>query len=166
MAAISAKTVTPAKEQSLPRTGTVFILYGTHTGTSRELAVETAEALQGAGVEAEVWDTQSFPFGQLREIHDLLVLISTDGDGEPPLMAEDLFAFLQGGTAPRLDHLHYSVLALGDRCYYHFCEAGKQIDRALHMLGASRMVPRMDCDLDYEQPFSAWLQSVRAYLQG
>lgn len=164
MSAMSTKVIPPEKEVTGVSTGTVFILYGTHTGTSKELAEQAAEALQMAGVESEVWDMQSFPFGELCEVRHLLIVVSTDGDGEPPLMAEGFFEFLKDDAAPRLDHLRYSVLALGDSCYYRFCEAGKQMDAALQHLGASRLAPRVDCDLDYEQPFSVWLQSVRTFL--
>lgn len=143
------------------RQGIVQILYATHTGTSRDLAEQAALELEEAGRKVEVSDTQSFPFDKLAQARILLVIISTDGDGEPPLMAEDLFEFLGAQPALRLDQVHYSVLALGDSCYYRFCEAGKRLDRLLQDLGAHRFAGRVDCDLDYEEPYADWIGAVK-----
>jgi sulfite reductase (NADPH) flavoprotein alpha-component len=161
---MSARPLKGEKEEVSLTPGVVHILYATHTGTSRDLAAQAALDLEEAGVETAVSDTQSFPFDRLREIPTLLAIISTDGDGEPPLMAEDLFDFLGSQPALRLDQLDYSVLALGDSCYYRFCEAGKQLDGLLQGLGAHRFTGRVDCDLDYEESYADWIEAVKGHL--
>lgn len=143
----------------------IWIVYGTHTGNSEQLAAETARYLGRAGLETKVTDMESFAFQDLASIRRLLIIVSTDGDGEPPIMAEDLLAYLHSDASPRLPNLRYSVLALGDTCYYRFCQTGKDFDSALQHLGAIRLMDRMDLDTDYDQDYQRWLESVSRTFQ-
>lgn len=145
--------------------GPVWILYGTHTGTSRMLADETSRYLQQAGTPTIVTDMESFDPGDLPRLRRLVVIVSTDGDGEPPLMAEGLLEYLRGSGAPRLPELRYGVVALGDTRYYRFCQAGRDFDTVLQHLGAARVMERADLDADYEDEFQKWLLSVPEALQ-
>jgi sulfite reductase (NADPH) flavoprotein alpha-component len=138
----------------------VRILYGTHTGTSQMLAQETARYLQQAGTPTIVTDMESFDPGDLPGLRRLVIIVSTDGDGEPPLMAEGLLEYLRGAAAPRLPGLRYGVVALGDTRYYRFCQAGRDFDTELRRLGAARVMERQDLDTDYEDGFQKWLLSV------
>lgn len=142
----------------------VVILYGTHTGNSHELAKDAAEALGKAGWEARVCDMGDFKPTELASIYRLLVIVSTDGEGEPPLMAEDLLAYLYSNKAPDLGHLWYSVLALGDTCYDQFCQAGKDFDAVFETLGGRRLAARVDCDVDFEENYAIWLSEVKENL--
>jgi sulfite reductase (NADPH) flavoprotein alpha-component len=97
----------------------------------------------------------------------LYVVISTHGDGDPPDEARGLYEFLGTKRAPQLPELQYSVLALGDTSYPKFCEAGRVIDERLAKLGAKRLLPRVDCDVDFEKLAQTWaddaLARVREY---
>lgn len=53
--------------------------------------------------------------------------------------------------AERLEHLNFSVLALGDTSYEFFCNAGKLVDERLEALGATRLLDCVDIDGHYEQ---------------
>lgn len=143
----------------------IWILYGTHTGNSERLANETSQRLSALGLQTKVYDMESFPYGELTGVSKLLIIVSTDGDGEPPIMAEDLLAYLRSDKAVVLSHLDYSVLALGDTCYYHFCQAGKDFDTALHNLGGRRLIDRVDCDTDYEDDYQRWLEMIGKTIQ-
>ena len=55
---------------------------------------------------------------------------------------------------------NYSVLSLGDSSYEFFCHTGKQFDERLAELGAKRLTQRIDCDLDYDEPFEEWASKV------
>ena len=77
----------------------------------------------------------------------LVFLVSTDGEGEPPVAAEELYEFINSERAPNLECLHYSVLGLGDSSYKHYCKIGKDFDQRLEQLGATRIFDRVDCDL-------------------
>ncbi|MCY8077507.1 flavodoxin domain-containing protein, partial [Bacillus haynesii] len=94
------------------------------------------------------------------KLKNLLIVVSTHGEGDPPDNALSFHEFLHGRRAPKLDDLRYSVLALGDTSYEFFCQTGKEFDQRLGELGGTRLHPRVDCDLDYDEPAAAWLDGV------
>lgn len=143
----------------------IYILYGTHTGNSEQLAKDAAEQIIAAGWRATARDMGDFDPADLCHIFRLLVIVSTDGEGEPPLMAEALLEYLCHPDAPHLGHISYAVLALGDSSYEWFCQAGKDFDAALRKLGARPLTDRLDCDVDYEGNYAEWLASVIRSLQ-
>ena len=69
-------------------------------------------------------------------------------------------SFFMAERAPKLDDLRFSVLALGDSSYEFFCQTGKEFDKRLEELGGTRLYPRFDCDLDYDEPAAEWLEGV------
>ena len=150
--------VLPAAEAA--DTEPIWILYGTHTGNCEKLARQTAERLTRAGKQAKVQDMGTFKTQTLRNITRLLVIVSTDGEGEPPPPAEDLHAFLRGPRAFKLEQMRYSVLSLGDTSYVCFCQTGKDFDEALEKLGARRISARVDCDVDYGQGYEQWIRDL------
>ncbi|HEX5554174.1 MAG TPA: flavodoxin domain-containing protein [Chitinophagaceae bacterium] len=156
----TAREQTPGERLS----GPIRVLYGTHTGNSKWLAEQTVEKLQSVGVQSTVLDMGSLNFDELPLTGVLLIIVSTDGDGEPPLMAEEFLEYLNRGQAPLLNQLRYSVLALGDTCYYRFCQAGKDFDTALEHLGAGRICQRVDCDVDFDDDFQRWIETVISVL--
>jgi sulfite reductase (NADPH) flavoprotein alpha-component len=145
---------------------TLTILYGSETGNSRDVAETLAEAAGAAGRAATVADMADYKLRKLKDEQDLLVVVSTYGEGDPPQGAVDFFEFLEGRKAPRLPDLRFSVLALGDSTYERYCEAGKRVDRRLEELGARRIHPRIDCDVDYEDLAESWTKEVVAELAG
>ncbi len=138
----------------------VNIIYGTHTGNTMMLADEVEESVSELGFETEVADMEDFDADSLPQTQLLLVLLSTDGEGDQPLMSEDLYAYLCSEDAPDLSHLQFSVLALGDMTYDNFCQAGKDFDAALEKLGGNRIAKRIDCDVDYEDQYEVWIDLV------
>lgn len=139
-----------------PRARTLTILYGTETGNCRELARGLAASVRERGLATTVADMSDYKLRQLKDEQDILVVISTYGEGDPPQPSVGFFEFLEGSRAPKLEGVRYSVLALGDSTYEKYCEAGKRVDRRLEELGASRLAPRVDCDIDYEEPAAVW----------
>jgi sulfite reductase (NADPH) flavoprotein alpha-component len=107
-----------------------------------------------------IHDVASYKQRHLKDAQDLLVIASTHGEGDPPQSAVDFFEFLEGRKAPRLPDLRFAVLALGDSTYEKYCEAGKRLDRRFEELGATRLLPRVDCDVDYDEPAAAWLDKA------
>ena len=139
-----------------PRARTLTILYGTETGNCRDLARGLAATVRERGLAATVADMSDYKVRQLKDEQDILLVISTYGEGDPPQPSVGFFEFLEGSRAPKLEGVRYSVLALGDSTYEKYCEAGKRVDRRLEELGASRLAPRVDCDIDYEEPAAVW----------
>ncbi|MEM0937893.1 MAG: sulfite reductase flavoprotein subunit alpha [Pseudomonadota bacterium] len=133
------------------------ILYGTQTGTAEILATEAAEKARAEGFTPRVAELDAVEMGQLAAMQNLIVVVSTYGEGEMPDNAHQFWEALSADTAPRLEALTFGILALGDTSYEHFCQAGKLIDMRLEQLGARRMIDRVDCDVDYEDAAEAWL---------
>ncbi|GAB3135834.1 sulfite reductase subunit alpha [Tsukamurella serpentis] len=136
------------------------VLYGTQTGNSEELAERLVGMLREGGLGAELAALDDTDPARLADASHLLVVTSTYGEGEMPDNAELFWEALSSDTAPRLEHLHFSVLALGDSGYEGFCRAGQILDTRFEQLGATRLAPRADCDVDFEEPATAWLQEV------
>ncbi len=136
------------------------VLFGSHTGNCETLAKNLAQAAKERGIEVEINDMTTFKSRDLKKISNLAILVSTHGIGEPPVQAEDLYNFLHGKKAPDLSHVKYSVLALGDSSYVDFCQTGKDFDAILEKLGAQRLSPRVDCDVDFEDEAEAWKNNL------
>lgn len=141
-------------------TDSVWVLYGTQTGNSERLAKLTAERLDGLGIGNTLCSMGSFNPRELGKINWLLVIVSTQGLGEPPVEAEAFHNYLRGKRAPSLGHMKYSVLALGDSSYADFCQTGKEFDKVFEDLGGERLFGRVDCDVDFEDSYEEWLNGV------
>ncbi|WP_282066744.1 assimilatory sulfite reductase (NADPH) flavoprotein subunit [Bacillus pumilus] len=142
----------------------VTVLYGSQTGNSEGLAKKTAQHLEEKGFQVTLSSMSDFKPNNLKKIHNLLMIVSTHGEGEPPDNALSFHEYVHGRRAPKLDHLSFSVLSLGDSSYEFFCQTGKEFDERLKELGGTRLIGRVDCDLDYDEPFSEWLQGVTSAL--
>ena len=138
----------------------VTVLFGSHTGNAERLARQIIERLAERGLRYTLIDMLECGKTHLQEAQTLLVVVSTHGNGEPPERAVPLFELLNGRKAPRLEHLKYAVLALGDSSYEKFCETGRQFDARLEALGAARLHPRGDCDVDFEPAAQRWIDGV------
>lgn len=138
----------------------VSILWGSQTGNSEGLARKISKTLGGNGFAPTVYDMDDYDVSKLGDESLLLIVTSTFGDGEPPDNAAALHAFLHSEEAPRLENLNYSVLGLGDSNYPEFCKCAIDFDTRLKALGATAIVERVDCDVDYDDDFDSWLKSV------
>ncbi|MGP7816650.1 assimilatory sulfite reductase (NADPH) flavoprotein subunit [Niallia sp. 01092] len=142
----------------------ITILFGSQTGTAEGLAKGKGKQLTDLGFDVTVSSMNDFKPNQLKKVKNLLIIVSTHGEGEPPDNALSFHEFLYGRRAPKLDGLHFSVLSLGDSSYEFFCQTGKEFDQRLAELGGTRLYPRVDCDLDYEKPAEEWLAGVLSQL--
>jgi sulfite reductase (NADPH) flavoprotein alpha-component len=143
---------------------TIPIYFATMTGNSRDLAERTARKLAALGFDAEERDLAHESAESLRDQQTILFVISTWGDGEPPDDAVSFVERLQSDEPLGLEGVRFSVCALGDTGYEHFCGCGRVIDARLEHHGARRLAERADCDIDFEEPYDAWLNAVVAAL--
>ena len=136
------------------------IIYGTQTGNAEALAEDAATLARSKGFSPRVAEMDEIEMAQLAEMQNLIVVVSTYGEGEMPDNAHQFWEALTASTAPRLENLNYGVLALGDTSYDEFCQAGKLVDTRLEQLGAKRLGPRVDCDVDFEDVAEAWIAAT------
>jgi sulfite reductase (NADPH) flavoprotein alpha-component len=133
------------------------IVFGSQTGNARRLAEKLAADAEGAGLAVRLLRADAYPLRELAEERLLYVVISTQGDGDPP---EDAIAFVEhlaGRRAPKLPQLSFAVLGLGDSSYPQFCVVGRRLDERLAELGATRLFARGDADLDIDSVARPWL---------
>jgi len=142
----------------------VTVLFGSQTGTAEGLAKKLVKTLKKGNFEPNIQDMGSYDKEQLSKEKNLLVITSTYGDGEPPDTALELHTWLMSVAAPRLEGVNFSVLSLGDSSYPDFCQCGTDFDLRLEALGANRIFPRVDVDVDVDQPYADWSKGVIAVL--
>ncbi|WP_333874039.1 assimilatory sulfite reductase (NADPH) flavoprotein subunit [Methylobacter sp.] len=138
----------------------ITILVGSQTGNSEVLAEQMHRLAAGRGLKTVIKKMGDYKLLQLKAEKNLLVIISTYGEGEPPDNARELVEHLFSKRAPSLTQIQFAVLGLGDSSYEFFCKTGVDFDRRLEELGATRIHPRVDCDVDYESKAEAWMDAV------
>lgn len=139
-----------------PATTRLTILYGSQTGNAKRCAERIAHQAEAAGVPVRLVRADAFKTRDLALETRLLVVISTQGVGEPPDDARALFDFITGKRAPRLPNLHFAVLGLGDSSYPDFCTIGRKLDERFAALGATRLAPFGACDVGIDEIAVPW----------
>ena len=134
----------------------LLVLYGTESGNAESLAEQTVEKANALGLKAKISNMADISLATLQKADNLLVIVSTWGEGDPPESATDFYEAFMADSAPKLDPINYSVLALGDTSYEHFCKIGKDFDARLESLGGNRLFERKDCDVDFDDDFNEW----------
>lgn len=137
----------------------LHILYGSQTGNAEALAQTAAKSARAKGLVPVVQALGEVDLDVFATMRHVLIVTSTYGEGEMPDNAQLFWNAISASTAPRLEQMHFAVLAIGDTGYDGFCQAGKFIDMRLEQLGAKRVYDRIDCDIDYEEPSNEWLNS-------
>ncbi len=144
----------------------VTILVGSQTGNGEGLAKKLSKSMAKMNFAPRVEDMGGYDAAGLAAEQIVLMIVSTYGDGEPPDSAADLHEYVRGDGAASLAGVNYSVLALGDTEYPDFCQCGIEFDEAFERLGATRVYPRVDCDVDYDDDFAQWSAGVIDALGG
>lgn len=134
------------------------ILYGTDTGNSKKLALEFAAISKKQGGKVKVIGMDTYKTDDLAHEKDLVIILSTHGDGDPPPSAKKFFDYIMT-TENKYPKLEFAVLALGDTSYPMFCKAAEDVNEKLLKLGAKAVVPIERCDVDYQDVASTWFQT-------
>ncbi len=136
------------------------VLFASQTGNAAKVAKALTSAATGAGVHAVAVNVADYKATNLRNERNLILVSSTQGEGDPPDSAVEFHRFLFGKRAARLEGLRFAVLALGDYSYANFCKAGVDFDTRLEELGAERVLARVDCDVEYQSAVDSWQGQV------
>jgi sulfite reductase (NADPH) flavoprotein alpha-component len=138
----------------------LLVAFGSQTGSAQGLAKRLAKEAEKRGFAPTVKELNAVAPAELATLARCVVITSTWGDGDPPDNAVNFWNQLNADSAPRLENLRFAVLGLGDKNYADFCGAGKKFDERLEKLGAKRLVPRGECDVDYEAAAKSWLEAL------
>jgi len=138
----------------------LLFLFGSQTGTAEGLAKRLARESEQRGFAPTVLQLNDYEKANLPVAKKAVIISSTWGEGDPPDNATSFWSWLSADAAPRLENLQYAVLGLGDKNYSEFCGASKKFDNRLEALGARRLLPRGECDVDYETAAVAWSKSL------
>lgn len=157
----------PALQTALPAAEPFFVtvLSASQTGNAKSVADKAADSLEAAGIQVRRAELKDYKAKNISGERRLLLVTSTQGEGEPPEEAVVLHKLLNGKKAPKLDKLQFAVLGLGDSSYPNFCRAGKDFDKRFEELGAKRLLERVDADLDFAAAADGWTGRIVARLK-
>ncbi len=148
-----------------PAAVTITLISASQTGNARRLAEQLRDDLVAAKLNVNLVNAGDYKFKQIAQERLLVIVASTQGEGEPAEEAVALHKFLFSKKAPKLPETAFAVLGLGDTSYEHFCQAGKDFDNKLAELGAQRLLERVDADVEYQESAQQWRQQIVAALQ-
>ena len=152
-----AAVAAPAPAAEVP---TITLISASQTGNARRVAEALRDDLLAAKLNVKLVNAGDYKFKQIAAEKLLVVVTSTQGEGEPPEEAVALHKFLFSKKAPKLDGTAFAVFGLGDTSYEFFCQSGKDFDSKLAELGAERLLDRVDADVEYQTAAAEWRARV------
>lgn len=145
--------VAPAPVAEMPG---ITLISASQTGNARRVAEALRDDLIAAKLNVTLINAGDYKFKQIANEKLLIVVASTQGEGEPAEEAVALHKFLFSKKAPKLDNTAFAVFGLGDTSYEFFCQAGKDFDAKLAELGGERLLDRVDADVEYQAAATQW----------
>lgn len=145
--------------------GKLTIIYASQTGNAKGVAEALAQEAKTFGITAALFDASDYKVKSLAKETHVIIVASTNGEGEAPDNAIELHEYLQSKKAPKLPNLKYGVIGLGDSSYEFFCQTGKDFDAFLSKQGATPFIERIDCDVDYENAAQQWRKEALDYVK-
>ncbi|HCU17555.1 sulfite reductase [NADPH] flavoprotein alpha-component [Hafnia paralvei ATCC 29927] len=138
----------------------ITVISASQTGNARRVSEQLRDDLTAAGLSVTLVNAGDYKFKQIAQEKLLLVVASTQGEGEPPEEAVALHKYLFSKKAPQLTGTAFAVFGLGDTSYENFCQTGKDFDTRLGELGAERLLDRADADVDFKAAAEAWRNQI------
>ncbi|MRS14132.1 NADPH-dependent assimilatory sulfite reductase flavoprotein subunit [Enterobacteriaceae bacterium RIT691] len=138
----------------------ITVLSASQTGNARRVAEQLRDDLLAAKLNVTLVNAGDYKFKQIAQEKLLVVVTSTQGEGEPPEEAVALHKFLLSKKAPKLENTAFAVFGLGDTSYEFFCQSGKDFDNKLAELGGERLLDRVDSDVEYQAAATQWRERI------
>lgn len=138
----------------------ITLISASQTGNARRVAEQLRDDLLAAKLNVKLVNAGDYKFKQIAQEKLLVVVTSTQGEGEPPEEAVALHKFLFSKKAPKLNGTAFAVFGLGDTSYEFFCQSGKDFDGKLAELGAERLLDRVDTDVEYQPTAAEWRERI------
>ncbi|PKQ65434.1 hypothetical protein BZG02_00050 [Labilibaculum filiforme] len=138
----------------------ITILFGTHSGHSKEIAMDFQDKLLSLGFDAKIQGLDFYTKTDLEKEKYLFLIVSTHGEGEAPIQAEEFYEYVHDSKAPKLTDTNYAVLALGNKTYKKYCQTGIDFDQRFTELGAKAILPVETSDVAYEEVAEQWMTKV------
>ncbi|WP_336219745.1 NADPH-dependent assimilatory sulfite reductase flavoprotein subunit [Citrobacter amalonaticus] len=148
---------TPAPVVEMPG---ITLISASQTGNARRVAEALRDDLLAAKLSVTLVNAGDYKFKQIANEKLLVIVTSTQGEGEPPEEAVALHKFLFSKKAPALNNTAFAIFGLGDTSYEFFCQSGKDFDSKLAELGAERLLDRVDADVEYQAAAVEWRARV------
>jgi sulfite reductase (NADPH) flavoprotein alpha-component len=142
----------------------INLVFGTETGNAKRLATHLASVAKKKGVNAKLTALDQYRITDLSKEEYFFVVISTQGEGEPPVGAKKFYDYIHQNELS-LPGMKYSVLALGDTSYPMYCKTGEDVDARFSKFGAQCVVPLQKCDIDYDDDAEEWFGRVLKILE-
>ncbi|CRL65408.1 NADPH-dependent assimilatory sulfite reductase flavoprotein subunit [Proteus penneri] len=155
-------TVTPVQ---VPEQETITLISASQTGNARHLAEQLRDHLVAHKLNVELYSAGEYKFKQIHKTTTLIIIASTQGEGDPPEEAIAFYKYLHSKKASEMKETSYAVFSLGDTSYEHFCKAGKDFDERIAQLGATRLLPRVDADVEYQAVADEWIKQLTELLK-
>ncbi|MDU1059996.1 MAG: NADPH-dependent assimilatory sulfite reductase flavoprotein subunit [Leclercia adecarboxylata] len=143
----------PAAAVEIPA---ITLISASQTGNARRVAEALRDDLLAAKLNVNLVNAGDYKFKQIASEKLVVVVTSTQGEGEPPEEAVALHKFLFSKKAPKLAGTAFAVFGLGDSSYEFFCQSGKDFDSKLAELGGERLLDRVDTDVEYQAAAAEW----------
>ncbi|MCS2169342.1 NADPH-dependent assimilatory sulfite reductase flavoprotein subunit [Scandinavium sp. TWS1a] len=138
----------------------ITLISASQTGNARRVAEQLRDDLLAAKLNVKLVNAGDYKFKQIAQEKLLVVVTSTQGEGEPPEEAVALHKFLFSKKAPKLNGTAFAVFGLGDTSYEFFCQSGKDVDSKLAELGGERLLDRVDTDVEYQPAAAEWRERI------
>ncbi|MFU8908456.1 NADPH-dependent assimilatory sulfite reductase flavoprotein subunit [Proteus sp. DFP240708] len=149
----------------VPEQETITLISASQTGNARHLAEQLRDNLVAHKLNVELYSAGEYKFKQIHKTTTLIIIASTQGEGDPPEEAIAFYKYLNSKKAAEMKETAYAVLSLGDTSYEHFCKAGKDFDERIAQLGATRLLPRVDADVEYQSVADEWIKQLTELLK-
>ncbi|MGF1585807.1 MAG: sulfite reductase flavoprotein subunit alpha [Bacteroidales bacterium] len=139
---------------------TLYVIFGSRTGNSKAAADLACRYAGYLGLKSALIDMAVIDPKEFTGFKNILLAVSTHGEGDPPVVAEKFYNFIHSSEAPEMRDVRFSILALGDSSYRDFCKTGHDIRKRFIDLGAKEQVPLIECDIDYEENAMDWVRQA------